>query len=202
MALPKSLTCNQMSVTYTSFGGAFDVGLLTLALQKLSQDNSISIQRIQDDRECLEKLDSRQAAIDISNNYSRRFIDKGASERRARRSKPYRDDRRNYVKGSVDDTQSSKRCTYISPMDGHRCEKINKSPQEAGRHWRSCHLHKEAKAMLEGRLPISKGTAITSKAQLEKIKLDIMCGPCGRIITRSDSMRRHLKSNCKRENGD
>ena len=76
MALPKSLTCNPMSVTYTSFGGTFDVGLVRTVAFRFKE---------------------------------------------FRRSKSYRDDRRNYVKGSIDDTQSSKRCTRDDTGDPATC---------------------------------------------------------------------------------
>ncbi|GJJ11839.1 hypothetical protein Clacol_006077 [Clathrus columnatus] len=97
----------------------------------------------------------------------------------------------------TDIKDSEQRCTYIDPEDRRRCNKVNRSSQEAARHWRSCHLYKEGKAMLLGTLPVGRGTAITSKKQLDEIRPRIECQRCGALITRSDAMRRHLKTNCR-----
>jgi hypothetical protein len=184
-----------MSVAYANFGDAFGVETLTVGLQNMISGTPADRDHVK--RENREKLNTRQAAIDISNKYSGRLTRNVPSERTARRSKPYHDDRRRRAGTSSEETRLSKKCTYISPEDGKRCEKVNKSPQEAGRHWRSCHLNKEAKLMLENKMSIDEGVAVTSMAQLEEIKALIMCRHCGTIITRSDSMQRHVKSNCK-----
>ena len=52
--------------------------------------------------------------------------------------------------------------------------------------------------MLTGCLAVGQGTAITSEAQLDEVTPRIRCLYCGALITRSDAMRRHLRTNCKR----
>lgn len=85
-------------------------------------------------------------------------------------------------------------CGYIDPNDGSRCYKMNRSTGERARHWKSCHLYAEAKAMLRGRMTVGSGTAITSLADLEDVRSQIQCPHCGALITRSDALDRHIES--------
>lgn len=58
-------------------------------------------------------------------------------------------------------------------------------------------MSKEAKDILEGRMSIEEGSTITSIKELEEIKQKIQCLGCGAVLTRSDSMKRHITANCK-----
>ena len=88
-------------------------------------------------------------------------------------------------------------CPYINPKDSKRCKKINSTPQEAARHWKSCHINKEAKAMLMGYLAVSQDTAIMSEVQLDEVRQWIQCPHCDALITRSDAMWHQMRTNCK-----
>ncbi|KAF8528156.1 hypothetical protein BU17DRAFT_61457 [Hysterangium stoloniferum] len=116
---------------------------------------------------------------------------------------PYRCSRAKPKQKDADEAEDDAglRCTYSNPhwQNGRRCTKINKSSNERARHWRSCHEFKEAKSMLAGNMPRESGTAIKSEAQLRKIQPVIECQRCGKFITRSDAMLRHLKTNCRPE---
>jgi hypothetical protein len=161
-----------------------------------SEDNGEIAAEGYDDGEYREKPSARRATSDISNTYSNCATQNLASRRRTRRLKAY-EGRGHEADPSGDANLPGERCPYVSPGRGKRCEKINKSPQEAARHWRSCHLYKEAKAMLTGFLAAGRGNAITSKAQLDEVTPRIQCAFCRALITRSDAMRRHARTNCK-----
>ncbi|KAF8589711.1 hypothetical protein K439DRAFT_1612513 [Ramaria rubella] len=171
---------------------------LDLVDSRDSDDNSSSCgDDYGDDGEYRDRPRAQQPVSEVTNTHSNRSAHIVVSHRSARKSKPY--EGKHHLKMAVEETPtgSQERCVYVDPEDGRRCNKINKSPQEAGRHWRSCHLYKEAKAMLTGVLPVGQGTAIKSKAQLEEVIPLIQCPFCSALITRSDAMRRHVRTNCR-----
>lgn len=131
---------------------------------------------------------AREVATNIANTYSGLVVRKGGSTSKSRKRKPY--DRTSRTMVSTKEGHSPMQSPDAIP---ECCRKSNIKD----RHWRTCHVFKEAKSILEGRLAIGEGTSILTMEQLNEITSKIKCPHCGALITRSDSMNRHIRQNCK-----